>query len=191
VFDAKDAAFTQVKLWQDQNQDGISQSTELFTLADKGITSISLNASTTSTNLGNGNTVTGQATVTRSNGSTTVVDSVDLQASNLELANNPFYRQFSDIIPLTAAAKALPEMGGSGWLRDLREAMSLGTAGAQQLVQALTSYAATPTRGRVEATRVGGDLRQAWNDRSMDCGWVQSNNGSHQRWPDRCTSRRS
>jgi Ca2+-binding RTX toxin-like protein len=146
VFDSRDAAFTQVRLWQDQNQDGISQSTELFSLADKGITSISLTASATSTNLGNGNTVTGQASVTRSNGSTLAIDSIDLQASNLNLANNPFYRQFSDSIPLTAAAKALPDMGGSGWLRDLREAMSLGTASAQQLVQAMTSYAAASTR---------------------------------------------
>ncbi|MFM2275780.1 MAG: hypothetical protein RL211_1652, partial [Pseudomonadota bacterium] len=33
LFNAADAAFTQVQIWQDVNQDGISQSTELFTLA--------------------------------------------------------------------------------------------------------------------------------------------------------------
>jgi len=71
VFDASDAAFSQVRLWQDLNQDGVSQASELFTLADKGITRINLNETTASTNLGNGNTVTGHATVTRSNGSTT------------------------------------------------------------------------------------------------------------------------
>ena len=37
VFNASDAAFTQVQLWQDLNQDGISQGTELFTLAQKNI----------------------------------------------------------------------------------------------------------------------------------------------------------
>ena len=123
VFNASDAAFTQVKLWQDLNQDGVSQGTELFSLGSKGITSIGLTATGGATDLGNGNTVTGQATVTRSNGSTTQIDSLDLQASNLNLANNPFYRQFTNTIPLTEAAKALPEMGGSGWLR---EAISLG-----------------------------------------------------------------
>ena len=71
VFNASDAAFSQVRLWQDLNQDGVSQASELFTLADKGITRINLNETTASTNLGNGNTVTGHATVTRSNGSTT------------------------------------------------------------------------------------------------------------------------
>lgn len=155
VFNASDAAFTQVKLWQDLNQDGISQSTELFTLADKGITSINLNASTSTTDLGNGNTVTGQATVTRSNGSTTQIDSVDLQASNLNLADNPFYREFTDTIPLTTAAQALPEMGGSGWTRDLREAMSLGTAQAQQLASLVASFASGTNRdaqrGQIDA----------------------------------------
>ncbi|MCU0964451.1 MAG: calcium-binding protein, partial [Burkholderiaceae bacterium] len=89
IFDANDAAFSQVRLWQDLNQDGISQAGELSTLAAKGIASIGLTPSTTTVNLGNGNTITGQATVTRSNGSTTQIDSVDLQAGNLDLADNP------------------------------------------------------------------------------------------------------
>ena len=111
VFDASDAAFGSVRLWQDLNQDGISQSTELFTLAQKNIASIGLVPTTSTVNLGNGNTVTGQAVVTRTNGSTTQIDSVavgaDSTAGNLNLANNPFYREFSTSIPLTAAALAL------------------------------------------------------------------------------------
>jgi len=146
VFNAGDAAFNQVQLWQDLNQDGVSQGNELFTLAAKGIASIALNPSTTSTNLGNGNTVTGQASVTRTNGSTTQIDSVELQASNLNLADNPFYREFTDAIPMTTQAQALPEMGGSGWTRDLREAMSLGTPEAAQLAQLVSTFAATETR---------------------------------------------
>ena len=146
VFNASDATFTQVKLWQDLNQDGISQTNELFSLADKGIASIGLVANTTTTNLGNGNTLTGQATVTRSNGGTTQIDSVDLQASNLNLADNPFYRQFSDSIPLTPTAKILPEMGGSGWTRDLREAISLNNPAAEQLAQFVTRFGAATTR---------------------------------------------
>lgn len=58
--------------------------------------------------------VAGQATVTRSSGSTTQIDSVNLSASNLDLADNPFYREFTDTIPLTTEASALPGMGGSG-----------------------------------------------------------------------------
>ena len=47
------------------------------------------------------------------------------QTDNLDLANNPFYREFVDTIPLTEQALNLPDNKGSGWVRDLREAASL------------------------------------------------------------------
>ncbi|MFY9511407.1 MAG: hypothetical protein WAQ05_10600, partial [Rubrivivax sp.] len=146
VFNASDAAFAAVRLWKDLNQDGISQAGELLTLASQGIASISLAATNTNTNLGNGNTVTGTAIVTRTNGSTTLAETVSMQAGNLNLASNPFYREFTDVIPLTDAAIALPEMGGSGLLRDLREAMSLGTAYADKLAQATQAFSQAGTR---------------------------------------------
>jgi hypothetical protein len=146
VFNNQDAAFTQVRLWRDLNQDGISQANELTTLAAQGIASIALTASNTTINLGNGNTVSGTATVTRSNGTTTHVDAVsvttDITAGNLNLANNPFYRQFTTPVALTTTARALPEMGGSGWVRDLREAMSLGTAQGWVFAQSVAGVAA-------------------------------------------------
>jgi Ca2+-binding RTX toxin-like protein len=149
VFNSADVAYGQVRLWQDLNQDGISQAGELFTLAGKGIASIGLTPSTTTTNLGNGNSITGTATVTRTDGSTTAVDSVGVNtdgAGNLTLASNPFYREFTDTIPLTSTALALPEMGGSGWVRDLREAMSLGTAQSASLVAAAQQFSSGTTR---------------------------------------------
>jgi hypothetical protein len=139
VFDARDNAFTQVRLWRDLNQDGVSQANELSTLASAGITAINLAPTAVTNDLGNGNSVTGTATVVR-NGSTTVVSGVNLSASNLGLASNGFYREFLPI-PVTDAARALPEMGGSGWLRDLREAMSLGTTGSAALVTAVQQFA--------------------------------------------------
>jgi Ca2+-binding RTX toxin-like protein len=155
VFNAQDSAFTQVRLWRDLNQDGISQASELTTLAAQNIIAISLNASTTTINLGNGNTVSGTATVTRGNGSTTHVDAVgvaiDTTAGNLNLTNNPFYREFTTTVPLTTAARALPEMNGSGWVRDLREAMSLGTPQAQALTTAVQQFAAATTRDAQQA----------------------------------------
>lgn len=157
VFDAQDAAFGQVQLWQDFNQDGISQANELSTLSSKGVVSISLASSTSTQDLGNGNSITAAATVTRSNGSTTTVDSVNVgsdgTAANLNLADNPFYRQFSDTIPLTDAAKALPDMQGSGALRDLREAMSLGTEAAQDLPQRVAAFEDARWTGRLRRCR--------------------------------------
>jgi Ca2+-binding RTX toxin-like protein len=150
VFNDQDAAFTQVRLWRDLNQDGTSQASELTTLAAQGIASIALTESSTTINLGNGNTVSGTATVTRSNGTTTHVDAVgvttDITAGNLNLANNPFYREFTTPVALTTTAQALPEMGGSGWVRDLREAMSLGTPQAAALTAAVQQFAAATTR---------------------------------------------
>ena len=55
-------------------------------------------------------------------------------------------------MPLSEAALALPEMGGAGWVLDLREAMSLGeqqgaragTAGARiAMVQAFAAASST------------------------------------------------
>ena len=163
LFDVSDAAFTQVRLWQDLNQDGISSANELSTLSSQGIQSISLNVSTTTTDLGNGNSVTGTATVTRSNGSTTGVSSVAVAAEaagNLSLVDNPFYREFTDTISWTAAAKALPEMRGSGVVRDLREAMSLGTSASSNLVSRLQTYAAAHTRQ--EQMALVDELISAW-----------------------------
>ncbi|MDY0012326.1 MAG: hypothetical protein RBS40_05465 [Rhodocyclaceae bacterium] len=49
----------------------------------------------------------------------------DRGAANLDLASNPFYREFTDSLPITEQAAGLPDMGGSGLVRDLREAASL------------------------------------------------------------------
>ncbi|WOB05896.1 calcium-binding protein [Piscinibacter gummiphilus] len=146
VFDERDAEFVNVRLWRDINQDGISQTSELISLAEQGITSIALTATTTTINLNNGNTVTGQATVSRADGSITEIDSVDLTASNLNLADNPFYREFGDVIPLTTQARTAAQMQGSGWLRDLREAMSLSTTAAASFASKVAQYSAASSR---------------------------------------------
>ena len=114
VFDARDAMFGEVRVWQDANQDGISQAGELKSLTALGIASIDLNAKTATRNLGNGNVQT--LTADAAGGGT---------VANLDLAQNPFYSEFTDHIALSAAAAALPEMAGSGTVRDLQEAATI------------------------------------------------------------------
>lgn len=149
VFNASDAAFGDLQVWQDLNQNGISEANELTTLSQQGITSISLQYTNTNTNLGNGNTVTGTAVVTR-NGVSTEADQVgvasDTTASNLNLASNPFYSTFTDSIPLVDAAKVLPDMRGSGAVRGLREAMSLNNPAASALTATVTAFTNATTR---------------------------------------------
>ena len=118
LFSAADDQFAHVKLWRDLDQDGISDAGELVSLADAGIASINLANTAANTGLTGGNTLTATGTYTKTDGTTGT-------AGNLNLADNPFYSDFTQAVPLSDAAKALPGMQGSGRVRDLREAASL------------------------------------------------------------------
>ena len=149
VFDAKDTRFADVRVWRDLNQDGVSQSNELSTLAANNIRSISLNKTTATTNLGNGNAQTATATFTRTDDTTGT-------AANLGLATNTFYRKFTNRVTLTDTAKKLPEVSGSGRVRNLREAMS----GASSLTTLVDTYAKQTTYASQRAQLDG--LVRAW-----------------------------
>ncbi len=129
LFNASDAQYANVKIWRDMNQDGISQANELQSLSAAGITAINLTAHSATKNLGNGNTQTLSADVAGNVG--------DIVALNL--ADNPFYRAFPDHLDTTAVA-SLPDMQGSGRLRDLKEAATLSTTLASQLADLQANY---------------------------------------------------
>ncbi|MEN7531874.1 calcium-binding protein, partial [Cupriavidus sp. DL-D2] len=116
VFDAKDARFNEIRVWRDLNQDGVSQSGELTSLTDLGIASINLRSTRTNVDHGDAKLVEG-GTYTRADGSTG-------KAGSFVLAQNGFKREFKRIAVSDDAA-ALPEITGSGWVRDLREAATL------------------------------------------------------------------
>ncbi|WP_434051449.1 MAG: DUF5801 repeats-in-toxin domain-containing protein [Roseibium sp.] len=69
VIDANDAAFTDIRVWQDVNTDGVSQDGELSTLSDLGIESINLNADQVYKTV-SGNTVYAEGSYQTSDGST-------------------------------------------------------------------------------------------------------------------------
>lgn len=56
--DSRDARFANLRLWRDLNQDGISQSGELFALASQGITALNVARTANATLLANGNQIT-------------------------------------------------------------------------------------------------------------------------------------
>jgi trimeric autotransporter adhesin len=141
VIDAADANFSKLRLWRDLNQDGVSQANELFSLADAGIASINVGSSANSQTLANGNQIADLGSYTRSDGSTGTVGEVTGDLADLNLAENPFYSEFTDPITLTEQAAALPGMNGSGLVRDLQEAMSLGTAAADELADLVSQFA--------------------------------------------------
>ncbi|MCP8464201.1 hypothetical protein NK553_09600, partial [Pseudomonas sp. ZM23] len=141
VFDANDTQFANVRVWQDLNQDGVSQVNELKSLADHHITSINLTATASNQN-SNGNIISAIGSFVRDDGSIGAVNGNQSIAGNLDLASNPFYREFTDHLPLDEAAKALPDMKGSGAVRDLREASMQNSA----LKGVLAEYAGAQTR---------------------------------------------
>ena len=69
VIDSKDAAYSQLKVWVDENGDGVSQSGELKSLASLDIASVSVNGDKTSAK-DNGNWIGMQSTMTKIDGST-------------------------------------------------------------------------------------------------------------------------
>jgi Ca2+-binding RTX toxin-like protein len=118
VFNSADAKYAQVQLWRDLDQDGISDSGELQTLAEAGIASINLNSVVNRRDFGNGNIQTDAANFTRTDGSVGT-------AANLDFASNAFYREFGDSIALTSEAARMPNLRGAGMVRDLQEAASI------------------------------------------------------------------
>jgi len=92
LLNANDTAFAQLQLWQDHNQDGLSQADELASLAHHGITAIDGFGLPADFDLGNGNRVTATALVMRSDGNPT-------QAFDLVLANEPPLPTLDPFVP--------------------------------------------------------------------------------------------
>lgn len=118
VFDTKDSAFSDVQIWQDLDQDGVTDNGELKSLAEANIASIELSGDNNPIDLGNGNLQSSSSSFTFTDGSTGTV-------ANLDLVENTFNREFTDIVEYSQDAEALPDTKGSGLVRDLKESASL------------------------------------------------------------------
>ena len=136
VISATDDGFAGLRVWRDANQDGVSQASELYTLAELGIASIGTQSQPTRINLGDGNQVSHLGTVTMENGTVRVVGNTWFDADT-------FHSQFEDSIPLADGVSELPQMSGSGLVRDLRQAMSVSS----DLRSIVEQFAAGTTRG--------------------------------------------
>jgi Ca2+-binding RTX toxin-like protein len=118
IISSTDAAFGSLQVWRDLNQDGVSQAEELQTLSDAGIASISLSAVTAPAGTEvRGNVIARTGSFTRTDGTTSAVGDVTFNVSDL----NTRWTGSGDA---SAAAQALPQLGGLGLMRDLRHAMT-------------------------------------------------------------------
>ena len=135
IINAADAAFQTLRVWQDLNQDGISQTNELRTLEELGIQSLDLAYKDVNKNLGNGNTLAQQGSYTKTNGTTAKMGDLLLAADNL-------HSRFKDKVELTAEQAKAANLAGIGRLRDLREAAAL----SGDLANMLKAYSAAETK---------------------------------------------
>ncbi|MBZ0093956.1 MAG: hypothetical protein K8H75_01060 [Sulfuricella sp.] len=125
LVNAADANFAELRIWRDLNQDGESQAGELQTLEEAGINALHVGKTENAQPLANGNLLADLGSYTRTDGTEGGLGAVSGQMGDIDLADNPFYSEFIDTIPLTAEAQSLPDMNGAGLVRDLRQAASL------------------------------------------------------------------
>ncbi|MFM0592223.1 calcium-binding protein [Paraburkholderia dilworthii] len=133
VFNASDSAFASLRVWVDANGNGMTDPGELYTLADLGIVSISLNATAVHQTIA-GNSISSISSYTLADGTTHEI--ADAWFSNSTMNTKPVTP-----VEVTAIAAALPQMAGAGTLRDLRSAMTLDP-GLQERVQAFVGLPA-------------------------------------------------
>lgn len=134
VIDASDAVFADLLIWRDLNSDGLSQSAELFSLADYNITGINLEAERLAKTSIAGNAITHEASYTMTGGTTrTIVDAW----FTYDVQNTVNVQDYVwDIRTLF-----LPTLRGMGDLKDLHIAASLDNAGAGNLLDQIATLA--------------------------------------------------
>lgn len=114
IIDANDAQFTDLLVWQDANQNGISEAAELYTLASLNIISINLNAIQVN-QINEGNKITHISTYTLDDGTgPTSMEIVDVW---FQYDNTNTY--FSDDYTLDLASLFITTLRGYGLLPDL------------------------------------------------------------------------
>jgi Ca2+-binding RTX toxin-like protein len=124
-----------LQAWKDLNANGATDSGELFSLSALGITEIKLAKTAFSTTLPDGTRLDGTGTVT--------VNGQIRKFTDIWFSEQPFVREFTApaSIDPDGSVASLPQITGSGTVRDLREAATLSPA----LKSLLTQFAATST----------------------------------------------
>lgn len=152
------AAFADLKLWRDENLNGISEPFELSALADNGIVSINLSRVAANQALPGGNTLLFRGTYTRSDGTSGT-------AGALQVTRETFYRDFTGAPNYAAGVENLPRVNGTGRVRDLQEA-----AADSEVLRQLVESAASATDRAAQAALVDQVLQQWAADSAMRSG---------------------
>ena len=115
VIDANDTIFGDLRVWTDLNSDGISQSHELHTLSDLGITAISLITTRLHEEVA-GNTITHEASFT--------INGNEQRIADAWFSYDPLYTRNNADYTFDIRTAFLPTLKGFGALKDLHIAAS-------------------------------------------------------------------
>jgi Ca2+-binding RTX toxin-like protein len=165
--DSLDTHFAELRVWRDADLDGITDLGELATLASLNIASFNTAKTINDQVLADGNRIADLGTYIRTDGSNATLGDVGHMA-DIDLAADTFNRIFEEPIPLTEAARNLPDMLGAGLVRNMREAASLSS----EFADVLAAYASLSTREAQLAALDG--LVSAWASTSTLQGSVRT-----------------
>ncbi|WP_274644899.1 calcium-binding protein [Pseudomonas serbica] len=143
VFDALDSDFSKVSVWQDINGNGISEAGELKSLTELGITSIGLTGKSHNVD-SNGNSLATIGEFVKQDGSSGLVASNIQNSYDINFATNNFDSEFTEIIPENNDFDDIPQIAGSGKVRNLYEASILDA----QLAEDVRNFLIKTTEGK-------------------------------------------
>ena len=115
--DSNDAAFSQLKVWQDIDGDGYSSADELHSLNDVGIKSINLNSTISNIADPQGNTLTRTGAFEKTDGTTG-------QIANYNFRRDTAYTIANEWLDVPEDIAALPDLQGYGNVYDLQQAVA-------------------------------------------------------------------
>lgn len=124
-----------LRLWRDRNQDGLTDAGELLTLQQAGIAALSTEASLSSQRQPDGNLLRGTSVARTTDGRAVDTGIYDFLSS-------PLQRSFTEAIAVPEELRLLPDLAGTGAVRDLREAAALSPALAALLSRFVAGDAA-------------------------------------------------
>ncbi len=135
------------------SQDGVSQGGEFITLAEAGIVSLNLANTLKNQRLSNGNMLSREGSFTRADGSTSAM-------GEFKLATDTFNTKFTEQIEVPEALKVLPNMSGTGNVRELQQTAAQSGNVASLLAQFQSAGTRTGQKALLD------QLLTAWADTS-------------------------
>lgn len=122
VFDNKDAAWNEVKVWKDSNQNGLVEDGELLTLEQANVSGMNLGYQDKDIVDENGNTIGQTGSFIKGDGSIGDISDIWFDADMADTADRIN-------VEIPAEIKALPNITGFGNVHNLQTAMALDTSG--------------------------------------------------------------